>query len=168
MKCVYILQVMFKNYIKYIVNKINHSLHCYFVVCWLLSEIMDSHKNGTGVYPTSYFEIEKNKCCWFFTLKIKLSHDRRSFQFALDNAVWGNIPLFGIYLVKRRLTATIFFVKFNVIQTNVNRGTQVYLSSCPCKYLFTLIDSSTFVLYNKKTTTPLTWPVKYSLRTSPL
>ena len=61
-----------------------------------------------------------------------------------------------------------FFVKFDVIQTNVNRGTQVYLSSCPCKYLFTLIDSATFVLYNTKTTTPLTWPVKYSLRTSPL
>lgn len=48
-----------------------------------------------------------------------------------------------------------FFVKFNVIQTNVNRGTQVYLSSCPCKYLFTLINSATFVLDNIKTTTPL-------------
>jgi hypothetical protein len=46
-------------------------------------------------------------------------------------------------------------VKFNVIKTNVNRRTQVYLSSCPCKYLFTLINSTTFVLDNIKTTTPL-------------
>jgi hypothetical protein len=46
-------------------------------------------------------------------------------------------------------------VKFNVIQSNGNRGTQVYLSSCPCKYLFTSINSATFVLDNIKTTTPL-------------
>ena len=63
MKCVYIVQVMFKNYIKNIVNKINHSLHCYFVVCWIPTfvEIMDSHKNGIRFFPTSYFEIEKKK-----------------------------------------------------------------------------------------------------------
>jgi hypothetical protein len=46
-------------------------------------------------------------------------------------------------------------VKFNVIQSNGNLGTQVYLSSCPCKYLFTSINSATFVLDNIKTTTPL-------------
>ena len=61
----YIVQVMFKNYIKNIVNKINHSLHCYFVVCWIPTFVgkHGNHKNGTGVFPTSYFEIEKNKCC---------------------------------------------------------------------------------------------------------
>jgi hypothetical protein len=46
-------------------------------------------------------------------------------------------------------------VKFNEIKTNVNRRTRVYLSSCPCKYFFTLINSTTFVLDNIKTTTPL-------------
>ena len=46
-------------------------------------------------------------------------------------------------------------MKFNVIQSNGNLGTQVYLSSCPCKYLFTSINSATFVLDNIKTTTPL-------------
>ena len=111
MKCVYIVQVMFKNYIKNIVNKINHSLHCYFVVCWIPTFVgkHGSHKNGTGVFPTSILRSKKNKCCWCFTLKIKLSHDRRSFQFWLDNAVWGKIPLFGIYLVKRKLEANIFW-----------------------------------------------------------
>lgn len=110
MKCVYIVQVMFKNYIKNIVNKINHSLHCYFVVCWIPTFVgkHGSHKNGTEVFPTSILRSKKNKCCWCFTLKIKLSHDRRSFQFWLDNAVWGKIPLFGIYLVKRKLEAIIF------------------------------------------------------------
>jgi hypothetical protein len=105
MKCVYFVKVMFKNYIKNIVNQINHSLHCYFVVCWIPFFVgkHGSHKNGTGVFPTSILRSKKTKCCWCFTLKIKLSHDRRSFQFWLDNAVWGKIPLFGIYLVKRKL-----------------------------------------------------------------
>jgi hypothetical protein len=44
---------MFENYIKNIVNQINHSLHCYFVVVGypLLSENMVATKMAPEFFP---------------------------------------------------------------------------------------------------------------------
>ena len=96
---------MFKNYIKNIVNQINHSLHCYFVVCWIIKVITKlpnsvqsykgkvkthnyinrqnqsiptfvgkhgSHKNGTGVFPTSILRSKKNQMLLMFYPKNKV------------------------------------------------------------------------------------------------
>ena len=74
MKCVYIVQVMFKNYIKNIVYQINHSLHCYFVVCWIPIFVgkHGSHKNGTGVFATSILRSKKNQMLLMFYPKNKV------------------------------------------------------------------------------------------------
>ena len=65
---------MFKNYIKNIVNQINHSLHCYFVVCWIPNFVgkHGSHKNGTGVFATSILRSKKKQILLMFYPKNKV------------------------------------------------------------------------------------------------